>query len=156
MPASNGVAIHVHVDFTGISYDPATQQWTIPAGAPNWSVPPTVAVAPGNNLLTWNLDTTHVPEGFEAVFDPSDGIAFAAGWPGGEPYMIDDATIQCTDNFTTSPNNPSYYYSITVNLAQTGGAASHAFRLDPDIKNRGAGPVIIHVPVATGAVVNAE
>lgn len=156
MPVPNGVPIHVHVNFKGISYDPATQQWTIPAGAPHWDVPPSVAVSPGNNLLTWNLDGTHLPQGFEAAFDPPVGIAFTEGWPGGEPYMVDEATVQCTDDFESSPGNSSYYYSITVNLAQADGSASYAFTLDPDIKNKGAGPIIQHVTVGTGAAVTAE
>jgi hypothetical protein len=156
MPAPNGVSIPVHVNFNGISYDPTTQQWTIPAGAPTWNVPATVAVASGNNLLTWSLTGTQLPEGFVAQFDPSDGIAFATGWTGGEPYMIDNETIQCTDDFTASSDSPSYYYSITVNLVQTAGSASHPFRLDPDIKNRGTGPMIMHVTVASGAAVTAD
>jgi len=156
MPGPTAVPIPVHVDFNNISYDATTQQWTIPSGTPNWNVPPSVAVAPGNNLLTWTLHATHLPDGFEAAFDPSTGIAFATGWPGGAPYMVDDETIACTDDFETSPDSPSFYYSITVNLAQTDGSASHAFTLDPDIKNKGAGPIIMHVPVATGAAVAAE
>jgi hypothetical protein len=156
MPGPNGVPIHVHVNFNNISYDPTTQQWTIPSGTPNWNVPASVPVSPGQNLLTWTLDAAQVPDGFEAAFDPSIGIAFATGWPGGEPTMVDDETIQCTDDFESAPDNPSYYYSITVNLAQTGGSASHAFTLDPDIKNKGAGPIILHVPVVAGAAVAAE
>jgi hypothetical protein len=154
MPGPNGVPIHVHVNFNGISYNPATQQWTIPAGAPSWTVPATVAVPPGSNLLTWSLGATQLPAGFEAEFDPSDGVVFSAGWPGGAPYMVDEDTIQCTDDFTASPNNPSYYYSVTVNL--TDGTVSRAFTLDPDIQNKGAGPVIMHVTVGSGAVVTAE
>jgi hypothetical protein len=151
MPGPNGVPINVHLNFKDISYDSTTQQWTIPAGTPRWDVPPSVPVPPGNNLLTWNLIPSHVPDGFEAAFDPAFGIAFSAGWPGGQPDMVDDETIQCTDDFDTSHGSPSYYYSITVNLAQTDGSASHAFTLDPDIKNKGAGPIILHVPVGAGA-----
>jgi hypothetical protein len=154
MPGPNGVPIHVNVNFNGISYDPNTQQWTIPANTPSWNVPATVPVPPGNNVLTWNLDATHVPTGFNAEFDPSTGIQFAAGWPGGAPYMVDEDTIQCTDDFTSAPNNPTYYYSITVNLVQTSGTVSKPFTLDPDIKNKGAG--IMHTTIGAGAVVAAE
>ena len=68
-----GVPIPVHVNFKGISYDSATGQWTIPSGAPDWSVPATVAVASGNNLLTWTLTASHVPAGFTPAFDSSSG-----------------------------------------------------------------------------------
>ena len=140
-----GVPIPVHVNFKGISYDSATGQWTIPSGKPEWSVPATVAVAPGNNLLTWTLTASHVPAGFTCVFDASSGIVFDSDWPGGSPAMVDDTTIEATDDFTAGPNHNEYYYSVTVDLEQTTGTATKSFKLDPDIQNQGANPVIRYV-----------
>jgi hypothetical protein len=139
------VPVPVHVNFHGISYDSATGQWTIPADAPRWTVPPTVAVSSGHNLITWTLTTSNVPSGFSPEFDIDDAIVFNAGWPGGSPIVTSDATVECTDNFEAGPNNPEYYYSITVDLQQTSGTVSQPFTLDPDIKNQGANPVICYV-----------
>jgi hypothetical protein len=146
MPAPNGVPVNVTVNFQGISYNSATGQWTIPANAPSWTVPPTTAVPSGNNLITWTLHPAAVPSGFGAAFDGTTGIAFTSGWPGGTPTLQGNGTYQCTDDFTPGPNNRSYYYRITVNL--TNGTVSKSFTLDPDIQNRGANPVINYVESA--------
>jgi hypothetical protein len=151
MPAPNGVPVPVHVDFHGISYNSATGQWTIPTNAPRWTVPATVAIASGNNLITWTLTTSNVPAGFSPAFDENVGIVFNQGWPGGTPDVTSASTVQVTDNFLAGPNNPQYYYSITVDLQQTNGTVSQPFRLDPDIQNQGASPVIRYV-TASAAV----
>ena len=101
------------------------------------------AVPSGNNLITWTLHPAATPQGFSAAFDATSGIAFASGWPGGNPSLQGNGTYQCTDDFTPGPNNRSYYYSITVNL--TNGTVSKYFTLDPDIKNEGANTVINYV-----------
>jgi hypothetical protein len=147
-----GVPIPVHVNFKGISYDSATGQWTIPSGAPDWSVPATVAVASGNNLLTWTLTTSHLPAGFTPVFDPSAGIVFDADWPGGSPTMVNNTTIEATDDFPQGSNSDEYYYSVTVDLQQTNGTVTKSFTLDPDIQNQGANPVIRYVMKSAAVV----
>jgi hypothetical protein len=67
------------------------------------------------------------------------------------PDVTSATTVECTDDFQSGPNNPEYYYSITVDLTQTNGTVSQAFKLDPDIKNQGANPVICYV--MKGAIV---
>ena len=64
--------------------------------------------------------------------------------------MVDDTTIQATDDFTAGPNNDEYYYSVTVDLEQTAGTVTKSFTLDPDIQNQGASPVIRYVMKGAG------
>jgi len=141
----NGVPIHVGVNCQGISYNAATGQWTIPSGAPRWTVPAVTPVPSGNNLLTWTLSGVDLPSGFNLVFDSTLGIVFNPGWPGSTPALQGDGTYQATDNFLPGPNNRSFYYAINVVLQQVGGTASQPFRLDPDVQNEGSNPVINYV-----------
>ena len=132
------VPIDVQVNFSGISYDNQTGQWTIPSSAPVWTVKDT-EVAHGKNILTWTLKPLNVPNGFSAQFDTDAGIVFKAKWPGGKPTASStDGTVTCTDNFRKGHGDRTYSYSIFVDLVDSSGRVLQPFKLDPDIKNKGA------------------
>jgi len=141
MPGPTIVPVNVVVNFNGVSYNPATQQWS---GAPVFTVPPSVPVSSGDNTIAWNLQPAAVPGGFAAQFNATNGIVFDPGWVGGTPTQPNLTTYEAADNFQMAPgSDPEYYeYSINVSLTSRGNSAvTKSWSYDPDVENE---PVIRH------------
>jgi hypothetical protein len=141
VPNPNAVTVDVGVNFTGVTYDAATKTFTVPAGAPRWSVPAFTQVRPGQNTITWSLTATNVPANCPAAFTPGAGIVFDATWKGGgvQPGTV-NGTLQVADNFNAGGPNVDYPYVIGVTLTGPGAnGGTQAFVLDPDVENEGGG-----------------
>jgi len=137
MPDRRTIPVSVVVNFSAVSYNSTTNQWT---GSPTFNVPATTPVQAGLNTIVWTLRPAAVPHGFDAVFDPGDGIAFDPGWPGGPPSMVSTTVIQANDDFTTPPpTSETFEYSVDVRLvSESNSTLWKDFSYDPDVENESA------------------
>jgi hypothetical protein len=134
MPPTN-VPVSVVANFSGVSYDPSTNQWS---GDPTWNVPAKTAVRAGSNTIQWTLRPAAVPQGFVVSFPASLGIAFGTDWPYDDPGKQTDGTYTVNDTFTQPPASVDYEYTVNVVItSEANTTISKGFSYDPDIENEG-------------------
>ena len=139
--------VPIEVDFTGISYNPASNQWIVPPKTPVFTMEKKTKVKAGDNTITWTATGKNPPSGFTpSMPGPTGGIAFTADshWPYDQPKATAAMVYTVDDNFAEPPpKDTDYPYTVTVTLTSiTDASVTRNFTYDPDVQNEGPPPVV--------------